>query len=455
VTAREADLAVLTAYDVIRSPNEKWKFLRSATEQRVAFLQQAATTRSTPNKSIQPVADAKPDIGSGPMPTAAADGSNRWIPLPSYRNGVWSLPRSPDKRVELRADYVGMAGNGGYLLVRQNDSVLMTSAGREALAAKQFFELGRDRLAFRLEEGGAFGVVTSAARIVHPPRLSYKEVDQMRDRSGSQPELKKTPIDSSLGTMDGAKVAVFGNSHPLAFPVAMDYNRSSGLLAVVQKVGSSEMASEVRVWDVHSRCCVFSKRLPAAPMSPVDVRISNHGLLFVSGGYRKFSVGYIEIFDLNQRALLHHFDLECARLSDLQVAPLDDGTEFISQSRPSESSVDQGPRPRDDTLSFFVTDSHSGKVTKALHFQHHYRIRRAAGPRQPNPEFREAVLPRVLTGIPGQRVALILSTMGRSHCSTLMTGSFLRCDQPATFPLPLWMYRQMEPAMLLHTSMGP
>jgi hypothetical protein len=46
-------------------------------------------------------------------------------------------------------------------------------------------------------------------------------------------------------------------------------------------------------------------------------------------------------------------------------------------------------------------------VTKALHFQHHYRIRRAAGPRQPNPEFREAVLPRVLTGIPGQRVALI------------------------------------------------
>jgi hypothetical protein len=343
VTAREADLAVLTAYDVIRSPNEKWKFLRSATEQRVAFLQQAATTRSTPNKSIQPVADAKPDIGSGPMPTAAADGSNRWIPLPSYRNGVWSLPRSPDKRVELRADYVGMAGNGGYLLVRQNDSVLMTSAGREALAAKQFFELGRDRLAFRLEEGGAFGVVTSAARIVHPPRLSYKEVDQMRDRSGSQPELKKTPIDSSLGTMDGAKVAVFGNSHPLAFPVAMDYNRSSGLLAVVQKVGSSEMASEVRVWDVHSRCCVFSKRLPAAPMSPVDVRISNHGLLFVSGGYRKFSVGYIEIFDLNQRALLHHFDLECARLSDLQVAPLDDGTEFISQSRPSESSVDQGP----------------------------------------------------------------------------------------------------------------
>jgi hypothetical protein len=113
----------------------------------------------------------------------------------------------------------------------------MTSAGRQALAAKQFFELGRDRLAFRLEEGGAFGVVTSAARILHPPRLSYKE-EQMRDRSASHPELKKTPIDSSLGTVDGAKVAVFGNSHPLAFPVTMDYNHSSGLLAVVQNLGN-------------------------------------------------------------------------------------------------------------------------------------------------------------------------------------------------------------------------
>ena len=366
LAVRDVDLALLTTFGVIRSPNEKWEFLRSATEQRTAFLQQAAASRTiasgpqaltpevglsssspTPNVTAlplplaSPIAGTMPDSEPGPGPSEAAVGQERWIPLPSYRNDVWSFPRSSGKRSKLRADYVGMAGNDGYLVVRQNDSVLMTSAGREALVAKQFFELGRDRLAFRLEDGGAFGVVTSGGRILHPPRLTYKEVDQMRVRSASQPELKTAAVESSLGTVGGAKVAIFSNSHPLAFPVAMDYNPTSGLLAAVENVGSSEMGSEVRVWDVHSRCCVFSKRLSAAPMRPVDVRISNSGLLFVSGGYTKFSAAYIEIFDLKKRALLHYFDLECGRLSNLQLVPLGDGSEFISQSRPLASGADE------------------------------------------------------------------------------------------------------------------
>lgn len=405
VKSRDADLAVAAAYGKVASTEERESFLRNATTERTALLRRtmnpaSATTTPTATGPVDATPPREPAAVMPPVDLGRArDG--KWIPLPGYRGGAWSLAVEGKKRVPISADYVGMAGNAGYHLIRGDRSVLLTSAGRE-FPAGQLVELGRDHLGFCPQPGGPWGVVTSAGKVLQPPRLSYEEMNKLRDR-GSAPadnaggDAATTSASAALTAVEGAKSAVFNNAHPMAFPVAMDYHTGRGLLAVVQTIGSKEMGAEVRVWDVRSRCCVFSRRLPTAPESPVDVRLADNGLLFVSGGYAKHNTGYIEVYDLASHVRVRHLDVAITRLSQLLLVPLGDGREFVAgvpPVTPGETTAPAGGGNGNDSAGFFVIDSLSGRLIKTL------RI-----PGQPQkPRSRT---PRCVAGIAGQRAILI------------------------------------------------
>jgi len=227
--------------------------------------------------SVQPAFSQKPEPG-------------KWIPLPYYRSGSWWMPVDAAKPTKLNARLVALSGRDSYLITDSSDNqALIRNPSTPPLSADQ-----------------------TNQSIVH----------------GQSPAEPVLPPPSSL-TPNGWTLS--SNSQPLVSPHSMDYNSSLGLLCVVQTIGENQLGSELRVWDLRSRSCLWRHRLPGSPYSPVGVRILNNGLVYVSGGYGKYTSCYLGVYDLNTRQTVLEKHLPGTRhLGRLRMFPLPDGQRVLT-----------------------------------------------------------------------------------------------------------------------------
>ena len=278
----------------------------------------------------------------------------RWIPLPYFRSGNWWLPVDVAKPQKLQASLVALAGRDCYLFADSPSSVsLVRHTGKKILSAGQIKPLDARHFAFS-KGTHQFGIVRNDGEVLPD---SPKDSQTMWDRSEeygrrAQPAAPALPPDTSLTTSGWA---VSSNSQPQAFPLALDYNEKLGLLCVVQDVGKYRKGSELRVWDVRSRNCLWTRRLKGSPEGPVSVRVLDNASVFVNGGYGKYNSCYLRVYDIDTRQMT--FERNTAGTNEmgrLRMAPLPDGRRVLSI--PSLMAPSSGARAPDATKGVHLFD---------------------------------------------------------------------------------------------------
>jgi uncharacterized caspase-like protein len=289
----------------------------------------------------------------------------KWIPLPYFRSGNWWMPIDVEKPTKLNASLVALAGMDCYLFTDSSNSMsLVRQTGDKIASANQVIPFDARHFALSQQGNPQSRVIRNDGFMMAESLENFQAMWERKVEFGRQARqaMPALPPDTSL-TSSGW--AVSSNSQPPVSPHAMDYNPSLGLLCVVQTVGERHLGSELRVWDVRSRSCLWRRRLPGSPYSPVGVRILNNGLVFVNGGYGKHNVCYLRVYDSSKRQTVLERDVPgTLELGRLRMAPLPDGRRVLTvPSLLPESPKDQnGANPNKGLRLFDLTSKTEGTL---------------------------------------------------------------------------------------------
>lgn len=271
----------------------------------------------------------------------------KWIPLPYFRSGSWWMPVDVAKPTKLKAGLVALAGMDCYVFTDSpNSESLVQNTGKKILSASHVDPLDALHFAFP-QRNNQFGIVRNDGTVL-PEVLQNFQQKLDRSRKFSDQARRASPVLPPNTSLTSSGWAVSSNSQATATPHAMDYHPKLGLLCVVQAVGQQHLGSELRVWDVRSRNCLWTRRLPGTPYAPVGVRILDNGQVFVNGGYGKDNLCYLRVYDIHTRQTVLEKEVPgTMELGRLRMAPLPDGRRVLTvPSLLAESPKDHsGPDP--------------------------------------------------------------------------------------------------------------
>jgi hypothetical protein len=219
----------------------------------------------------------------------------KWIPLPTYRGGSWWLPVDVEKPTKLNASLVSLAGMSCYRFKDASEKETLVHHSGETLVdrASTVIPLDARQHAFS-HDGNLFRIMRDDGYLLPAAPMNFEAMWKLK----SAHPLEAPQGGKSLQKLSHSKLATSSNNQLPVFPLAMSYNAHLGLLCVVQTIGERQMGSELRIWDVRSRNCLWKQRLPNVPNAPVSVHILDNALVYVSGGYGKFSRCYLHIYDV-------------------------------------------------------------------------------------------------------------------------------------------------------------
>jgi hypothetical protein len=259
--------------------------------------------------------------------------AGKWIPLPYYLSGSWWLPVNPDDPIKIKAGHVALAGRDCYLVSdEQSDLSLFHESGREIVRARQVISLDADHFGFLQDGAQQFGIVRIDGKVTERPTMSVKTIWNRKTEFKHQ-AVAAPPAMPQSNSLSESGWAITSNSQSRATVYALDYSAALGLLCAVQRVGEFLSGSGLRVWDVRSRSCLWTQRLPGPPNAPVSVCILDNGLVFVNGGYGKMNMCYLRVYDINKRQLVFERDVTfpgLTQLGRLRMSPLPLGHNLLT-----------------------------------------------------------------------------------------------------------------------------
>lgn len=268
----------------------------------------------------------------------------RWIPLPYFRSGSWWMPVDVAKPTKVEASLVALAGMDCYSFTEAESQVsLVHHTGKKIGTSKHITEF--DAHHFAMTQGpDQFHIIRSDGTLLEHVLDKHQTMWDLKVANGRN-ALSASPVLPPSTDLTSSGWAISSNSQPAVYPHAMDYSARLGLLCVVQTVGERHMGSELRVWDVRSRSCLWRRRLPSSPNSPVSVRILNNGRVFVNGGYGKYTSCYLGVYDTDTRQTVLEMNLTgTLELGRARMAPLPDGQRLLTvPSLLHELSSGDGP----------------------------------------------------------------------------------------------------------------
>lgn len=274
--------------------------------------------------SVQTALSQKPEPG-------------KWIPLPYFRSGSWWLPLDVEKPVKLRdVSVVALSGMNSYVLsdASGNETLVRYDANDSAVPIK---EMARDRFdplnathdTVRGDDN-LFRIMQDDGDLLPNPPMNLEEEERQGSTAKREPPQRRWDLVNQLGN----NRVISSNSQMPVLPMAISSNVKLGILCVVQenKSEGGRWWSELRIWDVQSRNCLWTRRLPNFPAQPVAVQVLDNGLIFVSGSYGKHGWCYLHIYDAvtGMEVLSRKIGGTMNNPGRMRIAPMPDGRHLLA-----------------------------------------------------------------------------------------------------------------------------